>query len=176
MNIFARILFVGCLGTGAALPCAAAGNEGGIHVEAGYTQLSLSGDGISLKPANALVRVGYDITSNFSAELVGTASVASDSYQGVSFKVDNGYGAFLKGQSEILPKLELFARAGWMHTTLTGSFMVRSASASDSSFAYGVGVQYRFTKNWYGQMDYASYYDKGGDSIRGPSISFGYRF
>ena len=176
MNIFARILFVGCLGTGAALPCAAAGNEGSIHVELGYTQLSLSGDGFSLKPANALVRIGYDITGNFSAELVGTTSIASDSFQGASFKVDSGYGAFLKGQSEILPNLELFARAGWMRTTLTGSFMVRSASASDSSFAYGVGVQYRFTKNWYGQMDYASYYDKGGDSIRGPSISFGYRF
>ena len=50
------------------------------------------------------------------------------------------------------------------------------ALSSDSSFSYGVGVQYTFSQQWYVQGDYMSYYDKNGDSIRGPSIGVGVRF
>ncbi len=98
--------------------------------------------------------------------MVGAASVSSATLQGVSFKVHNAYGAYLKGQIPVSPKFELFARTGWLHATFTGSFMGASASVGDSSFSYGVGAQYRFTKNWYVQGDY---------KIKGASLSVGYR-
>jgi len=84
-------------------------------------------------------------------------------------------GPTLKGQVEAAPRFELFARVGWVHATLTGSAPGLSVSSSDSSISYGVGAQYLFTKNWYVQGDYASYYDKSGDTIRGPSLGIGYR-
>ena len=50
------------------------------------------------------------------------------------------------------------------------------ASNSDSSFSYGMGLQYQFNGSWYAQADYVSYYDKNGDTIRGPSLGVGLRF
>ena len=155
---------------------AGAQGEGSTYVELGYTQLNWSEGSLSIKPSNALVRVGYQFNSYLAAELLGAASVSSDTLQGVSFKVDSAYGAYLKGQVPVGPKFELFARAGWLHATFTGSFMSTSVSVGDSSISYGVGAQYHFTKNWYVQGDYASYFNKGGDSIKGPSVSVGYRF
>jgi outer membrane autotransporter protein len=169
-------LVVACLGLGTALASVGAEAQGNAYVEAGLTQLTWSGGGLSVKPTNALVRVGYDFTKNLAGELVATASVSSDTVQGISFKVDSGYGAYLKGKVDVAPNFELFARAGWVHATLSGAFMGISVSTSDSSFSYGAGLQYLFTKNWYVQGDYASYYDKSGDTIKGPSVSVGYRF
>lgn len=176
MTSIGKRLLITAVGIGTALASVGAPAQGNAYVEAGLTQLTLSSDGISVKPSNALVRVGFQFTKNFAAELVGAASVSSDTLMGASFKVDSAYGAYLKGQFEVAPKFELFARAGWLHATLSGSAMGVSLSSSDSSFSYGVGAQYRFTRNWYAQGDYASYYEKSGDTIKGPSLSVGYRF
>ena len=50
-----------------------------------------------VKPSNALIRVGYQFTKDFSGELLGAASVSSDTLDGASFKVDSAYGAYLEG-------------------------------------------------------------------------------
>ena len=176
MSSLIKGLMITGLGIGAALGSIGAQAEGNGYVEGGLTQLTLSGGGFSVKPSNALIRVGYQFTKNFSAELLGAASVSSDTLDGASFKVDSAYGAYLKGQVEVAPRFELFARVGWVHATLTGSAPGISLSSSDSSVLYGVGAQYQFTKNWNLQGDYASYYDKSGDTIKGPSLGIGYRF
>jgi len=169
-------LLITGLGIGAALASLGAQADGNGYVEAGLTQLTLSSGGYSVKPSNALVRVGYQFTRNFSAELLGAASVSSDTLAGASFKVDSAYGAYLKGQIEVAPKFELFARLGWLRATLTGSAPGISLTSSDSGVSYGVGAQYLFTNSWYLQGDYASYYDKNGGTIKGPSLGIGYRF
>jgi len=176
MTSIGKSLLITSLGIGTAFASVRAQAEGYAYLEAGLTQLTWSGGGLSVKPSNALVRAGFQFTKNFAAEVVGAASVSSDTVMGVSFKVDSAYGAYLKGQFEVAPKFELFARAGWLDATLSGSAGGISVSTSDSSFSYGVGAQYHFTKSWYVQGDYASYFDKSGDTIKGPSLSVGYRF
>ena len=174
-----RGLFVACCAICAALmsiDALAQSEEGNAYAELGFTQLHLSSGGISLTPSDAVIRVGYNFTKNFSAEIIGATSVSSDTLMGASFKVDTAYGAYFKGQVEVASHFEVFAKAGWVHATLTGSAPGISLSSSDSSFSYAAGAQYRFKKNWYLQGDYASYYDKSGDTITGPSISIGYRF
>ncbi len=176
MKSSGKIVLAACLGIGAALVSVGAQAEGNAYAEFGYAQLKLSTGGFSATPSNAVVRVGYNFTKHLAAELMGAASVSSDNLLGIAFKVDSAYGAYLKGQVAVAPRFELFAKAGWVHTSLTGSFQGMSASSTDSSFSYAVGAQYLFTKNWYLQGDYASYYDKSGDTIKGPSINVGYRF
>lgn len=176
MSSVAKSLRVTSLGVVAAILSFSAQAEGNAYVEAGFAQLRWSEGSESVTPSNALMRFGYDFTQNFAAEGVASTSVSSDALMGVSFKVDNFYGVNLKGQVELVPHFEMFARAGWTHVNVSGSAGGVSASASGSSFSYGAGAQYLVTKNWYMQGDYTSYYHKSGDSISGPSISVGYRF
>jgi outer membrane autotransporter protein len=178
MTLLRKSLVVTCLGIGTALASVDAQAQDNAYFEAGLAQVTLSTSGVSLKPTDALVRFGYNFTRNFSGEIIGAASVSSDSFMGADFKLDSAYGVYLKGQVEAAPNFELFAKVGWVHATLSGSIPGTgiSVSSSDSSFSYGAGLQYLFNKNWYVQGDYASYYDKSGDTIKGPSISVGYRF
>jgi hypothetical protein len=149
---------------------------GHTYVEVGYTQLDWSEGSVSLKPTSALVRVGYEFNRNLAAEVLGAVGASSDTFQGVSFKVDSAYGVYLKGLLPLSTKFDLFARAGWLHVSVSGAALGQSASLGDSSLSYGVGAQYHFTNNGYLQGDYASYFDKHGDTIKGPSLSVGYRF
>ena len=167
--------FVASLGVCSTLISATA-LAGDFYSELGYTGIRVSGGGVSATPADAILRVGYDITKNFGVEVDGATSVSSANLRGVDLKVDSAYGAYLKGQLEVAPSLELFAKLGWMKTTLQASFMGNSASSSDSSFSYAAGIRYLFTRNWYAQADYASYYDKSGTTARGPSVTAGFRF
>jgi opacity protein-like surface antigen len=81
---------------------------------------------------------------------------------------------------EVADGFELFAKPGYVHAKVKVSASALGVSASDSvsddSFSWAVGGQYNFTDRIYGQIDYASYFDKGGDKVSGPSISIGFKF
>jgi outer membrane autotransporter protein len=138
--------------------------------------MKLSGSGFDVTTDDAIGRLGYEFTKNIGAEVFAATSISSGSLYGVSVKVDNAYGAYMKLRTEVAPAFELFGKLGWVHATLNASVPGASASNSDSSFSYGVGMQWTFTQKWYLQADYMSYYDKSGDSIKGPSLGVGVRF
>ena len=168
------IAFVTVLGLASAATASAADPQTSSYVEFGYAAPKIGFAGYSATPGDIVVRGGYNFTKNFSAELFGAAGVASGNISGVTLKLDSAYGAYLKARVEATPHFELYARAGWLHATLSSNAV--SGTGSDSSFSYGVGAQYLFTKNWYVQGDYTSFYDKDGVTIKGPSIGVGYRF
>jgi Outer membrane protein beta-barrel domain len=143
------------------------------YVELGLVPMKFSAGGGSLTPEVAVVRFGYEFTKNFATEVTAAGTVKSDSSGGVDFKVDKQWGAYLKGKVEVAQNCELFAKLGYLRTQLSASSV---GSASDNSLSYAAGAQYHFNKTFYGQLDYASYYDKDGLSGRGPSISVGVRF
>lgn len=176
MNTLTRSLSVACLGVCAALPSMAAQPDGQTYAELSYAWLKLSSTGYDVTTEDAIGRFGYEFTKNVGAEIFGATSVSSGSLYGVDVKVDNAYGAYLKLRTEVSPGFEIFGKLGWVHATLNASIPGASASSSDSSFSYGVGAQYTFTDKWYMQADYMSYYDKNGDTIKGPSIGVGIRF
>jgi hypothetical protein len=176
MNLLARNLSVIGLGLCASLPSLAAAPDGQTYAEVGYGWLKLSSDGFDVTTGELIGRFGYEFNKNLGAEVFGATSVSSGDIYGVSVKVDNAYGAYFKARTEVSPGFELFGKLGWVHATLNASIPGVSASSSDSSVSYGVGLQYTFNGHWYAQADYMSYYDKNGDSIKGPSIGVGTRF
>jgi len=140
------------------------------YVELGLVPMKFSAGGGSLTPDVAVVRLGYEFTKNFATEVTAATTVKSDGAGGVDFKVDKAWGAYLKGNVKVAQDFELFAKLGYVRTQLSVSSL---GSASDNSLSYAVGAQYHFSKTLYGQLDYASYYNKDGLSGTGPSISVG---
>jgi hypothetical protein len=145
----------------------------GFYGELGVSPLRISGGGFSATPGVAIVRFGYDFTRNLGVEAIAATTFHAGSLSGVDIKVESAFGGYLKGRVELAKGLELFARAGYVTTSLAVS---GAGSASDSSFSYAIGAQYRFTKTLYAQADYGSLYDHQGLRIAGPSLSFGMRF
>ena len=175
MNRLVKTLSIVGLGVCAALPMAAQA-DGQTYAEVGYGWLKLSSSGYDVTTGELIGRFGYEFTPNFAAEVMGATSVSDGTVYGVKVKVDNAFGGYLKGRVQAAQNFELFAKLGWVQASLKASVPGASASNSDSSFSYGVGAQYTFSGKWYAQADYMSYYDKSGDSIKGPSISVGLRF
>lgn len=157
----------------AALLSTAAYADSGFYGELGAAPLRISGGGVSFTPDVAIVRLGYDFTRNFGVEAIAATSFRSGSLYGADVRIDSAYGGYFKARVGVAKGLELFAKAGYVTTSLAVS---GAGSASDSSFSYAAGAQYRFTKNVYGQADYSSFYDKQGLRIAGPSLSIGVRF
>jgi outer membrane protein with beta-barrel domain len=152
------------------------------YAEVGYAWLTISSGGADVSTDELIARMGMDFMPYLGGEIFGGTSASSgniyDPFSGfnASLKVDNVYGAYLKLHAEIATEFELFARAGWVHSTLQASSAGFQASSSDDSLSFGVGAQFVFADHWYMQGDYTSYYDKHGDTIRGPAVSIGYRF
>jgi hypothetical protein len=165
-----------CLGVGGLLAAHGARASGQPYAEVGYGWLTLSSDGYDINVGDVIGRMGFPLTDSLAAEVFGATSATSGYAYDVSFKVDEVYGGYLKLHTETAPDLELFAKAGWVHNTVKASYYGYEASSSDSSFSYGMGLQYLFTDKFYMQGDYFVYYDKNGDTIKGPSLSIGMRF
>jgi hypothetical protein len=179
-----------CLGVGGLLAAVAVGAADRPYAEVGYGWLTLASSGSDVTVGDAIGRMGFPLTDSLAAEVFGATSAASGYAYDVSFKVDNVYGGYLKLHTETAPDFQLFAKAGWVHSTVRaayygygpgygpgyGSGYAYDVSTSDSSFSYGVGMQYLFTDTLYMQGDYFVYYDKYGDTIKGPSLSIGMRF
>ena len=163
-----------CLGNCVAGAVLAADPTNSSYFEASYAFPQTSFSGLSFNQQELVVRGGYNFNRNFGVEAMGAAGISSGDIQGVTLKVDSAYGIYLKGQVEVAPHFELYARAGWAHITLSSNAV--SGTGGDSSFSYGAGAQYLFNKNWYVQGEYTSLYDKDGVSIKGPAIGVGYRF
>jgi opacity protein-like surface antigen len=176
MKLVPRILLVSGLGICVALPSMAAQPDEQMYAELSYAWLHTSGGGFSVTSDDLIGRFGYEFSKNLGAEVFLGTNVSSGSLFGVSVKVGTAYGAYMKARAEVAPGLELFGKLGFVHASLDASAPGISVSNSDTSFSYGVGMQYTFTQKWYMQADYMSYYDKSGDTIKGPSIGVGLRF
>lgn len=148
-----------------------------MYLEVGYARAKLEASGLfSENVGVGAVRFGYNFTPNFAAELFAAAGLDSADVGGVSVKVDSAYGFYLKGKVAVGSGVELFVKPGYVHARLKASAGGQSVSDSDDSFSWAVGGQYNFTDKVYGQIDYASYYDKSGLKVSGPSISVGFKF
>jgi hypothetical protein len=173
---------IGLLALGAAAPTARAADDGEstIHFEASYAYPELGSSGVTATPRTIALRAGYDFSRYFALEAMGVFGIGEETADilgyPVQLGVDNGYGAFVKGQLPVAPHFELFATGGWFHATLKATLFGTTTKASDSSVAYGAGFRIPFNEQWYVEGDYMSYYSKDGDSVRGPSVGVGVRF
>ena len=100
------------------------------------------------------------------------------------FKVSNVLGLFVRGKTNLSPEFEVFGRVGVARTSLNLTETVSSATTSatssndtsNSSLAYGAGLNYNLNRAMYVGLDFTRYYGKDKVTIQGASASFGYRF
>lgn len=150
-------------------------NDSGYYGEVGYTPISIGDSDVTLKPKLARFIVGKEINENLSVEGMYSTTISKDSQQGVDVSF-SGYGIFLKPKMEVTKDTEVFGRLGWFKSELKGTWNGGSASSNGSDVSYGLGVQTKFTKDVYGQIDYMNYYNKDGVTNKGFTLSVGTRF
>ena len=170
----ALIALLAVLATGA-VSAQSMTKDSGYYGEIGYTALSINFDRFTFKPKLARFTVGKDINENLSVEGIYGATVSEDSYQSADISA-SAYGIFLKPKMEVAKDTELFARVGLVKSEIKASASGISASSSGSDTSYGLGVQTKFTKDIFGQVDYINYYSKNGITAKGFTVSVGTRF
>ena len=182
-RMFTALLAVGGLAVGQAAQAQARTPLATPYAEVGYAWMTISSGGANVSTNELIARLGMDFMPYLGGEIFGGTSASSGNFYGASLKVDDVYGAYLKLHAEIATEFELFARAGWVHSSVKLSLPGPTAAVpgfvavnADDSFSYGVGAQFVFADHWYMQGDFTSYYDKHGDTIRGPAVSVGYTF
>lgn len=143
--------------------------------EIGYTPISISTSTVTFEPKLVRFIVGKDIDQNFSVEGMYAATASKDSYQSSDISA-SAYGIYLKSKMEISKDIDVFARIGRVKAETKKTWTGGSASSSGTDASYGLGVQTKFTKDIYGQLDYTSYYDKYSTTSKGFTASVGMRF
>jgi len=152
----------------------------GFYTELGFLQAHYSEPGANFNNTMAALTLGYSINKNIAVEVMGATSTgdASFNYGGtqIKAKTSGATGLYLKASLPIDNSFEVFAKAGVTNGKVEASSAYGSAWTSGSSFSYGAGIQYNFTKDIYATAQYMSYYDKEGVTLNGPAVSVGYKF
>ena len=170
-----------------ALTLAAFSASAQMYGEIGYTKVTVkdSDSGFNFKSSPTAVRgiLGYEINPNFAIEGLAAFGMSDDNVkengrtlQGAKFKIDNTFGIYAKPKVKFTPELEAFVRAGFAQTKATYSERGFSESSSESSFSYGLGMNYALNKTTSLNVDYMSYYEKDGVTATGFTFGVGYKF
>lgn len=153
-----------------------------MYGELGYNMLNVEDDrlpGYSADIDAVTAIVGYRFHPNVSGEVIlgtglGTENVAyGDTI--VSSKLNSTIGVFARPAMKINEQFELFGRLGLVHTRLD----LAGGGAGDEtgiSTAYGVGVNWHFNQEMYGQVSYTSLYDRNNATVDGLTLGIGMDF
>jgi opacity protein-like surface antigen len=153
-----------------------------LYGELGYTFLKVKGDDGSKASPHALRGIiGYELHPVVAIEGMAAIGTRKDSFndgvEDVSVKVKHAFGVFAKPKFSPTNELELFGRLGWVKTKFEASCPSGTCEGgSDSDFAYGLGLNYRFTPKLHVGIDYMRYLSKDGVKIDGVTLSVGSRF
>lgn len=154
-----------------------------LYVELGYSTVKIKDSDVpGLSFDNAVVTgiVGYKFHPNLAGEVFLASGVSDDSVtylgQRITSEVKGSYGLFLKPTFMVTNQLELFGRLGFTRSEVEYTVVTTRRSETETSFAYGAGLNYHFTNTVYGQAAYMSYYDKNGTNARGLLLGLGIKF
>lgn len=144
---------------------------------------TVDGNTIKSNPTMLGLVLGYEFHPNLALEGMAGTNVDSDVIRfngtdapGTSLKVNRAYGVFIKPKVMLTPELELFGRLGSVENKTTGQVGSYSLTDKDHDVAYGLGLNYHFSKTSYGALSYNNFYDKDGVRTRGATLSVGMKF
>ncbi|MFY8055483.1 MAG: porin family protein [Limnohabitans sp.] len=146
--------------------------ENGYYAEVGYSPIELSGAGGGAKPDALRFLVGYDINPNLGVEALYTTTVTKESHVGYDASM-SAFGLLLKPKLALTPNTEIFARVGAIRADITAS---ANGARTGTDFAYGLGIQTKFSDAMHVQLDYMHSYDRDNVSAKGYTVSIGKRF
>lgn len=146
-----------------------------LYGELGYSWNHIKGFGATTDSGSVRGIIGYDLHPNLAVEGMLAGGTSHDSDNGVSMKLKNSYGVFVKPKYDFGP-VEVFGRLGWAHTKVDASCAAGCSNASRNDFAYGVGAKYNINPRMSVGLDYTRLMDKGGVKVDGVTLGVGYRF
>ena len=110
----------------------------------------------------AILRVGYDFNDYF-----GLEGRALKTFGDNVFSKTTHYGLYLKPQFAISDKLKVYGLLGYGNTQVDYTNGVKSSRTDEDGVAYGIGIEYRLTKEddgsgWGFWVDYSRLLKKKG--------------
>jgi len=161
---------------------ASANMSSNMYGELGYNMIEIEDNrlgGFSSDNDALSAIVGYRFHPNVSGELfLGTGIGSEDNTVGganVRSKVSSSYGLFVRPSFMVSDQFEVFGRVGFLRSRLSLNGPGVS-SVSGTSPAYGVGANWHFSPNMYGQLAYTSFYDRNDTQAQGVTLGLGMRF
>lgn len=153
--------------------------ESNLYGELGYSKVELRDSVNSSSPDHDVFTaiIGYRMHPNLSAEVLLGTGLGDKTSNGLETKIDYTTALILRPSYKFNEKFEAFARLGYGRSKLKASMAgIGSGSATENSALYGVGANYYFTNQVYGQLNYTSFFDKDGVTGRGFGAAIGYKF
>lgn len=132
----------------AAQPASSYADESGFYLGAQLSRIDYKEDGFNAAHPTALgVLGGWRMNRYFALELRLGGGVASDSIDvpsvgSIDLKLRSFYSALLRGTLPVSDQFDLYAVAGQTRADFSASALGASSSGSDSSFSYGIGVEF----------------------------------
>jgi len=114
------------------------------------------------------LKFGYDYNDYIGIE----ARVAKGLTSGDELKHNYSYGVYLKPQYPISEQVKVYGLLGYATSKMTYEFEEKEVGISNnytkqSQFSYGVGVDYKFDKDWSVSLDAVKYIDKSTKKAEG---------
>ena len=142
----------------------------------GYTFFQLKDSGTTLNVGGINASVAWQPINWLALEATGIAGVTSDGLAGVDVKVDSGWAATVLPMWQFDDAWAVYGRVGYASATVKVSGV---GSATDHDTVFGGGLQWtpRVGNSRMGaRLEYAQFYNKGGLTIDGVTLSFIQRF
>lgn len=162
---------------------ALADTAGETYIGGQFAQITYDEDGFSEAEPTALIgRLGYFFADHFAIEARLGFGLSDDSINASGFdvdvEVDSMVGFYGLGNLPLNDVFSVYALAGLTRGELTADVdgYDASATADDSGFSYGAGVQARFNESVSAHVEYMSYLDESDYSVSGLAVGLNVHF
>jgi hypothetical protein len=166
----------------AALCCAAPGlAQDGIYAGVSYGLVTYKEDGLpSVRPQALAFKAGRDLHPNIAVEVRAGFGVGDDTVSiagtPVDFEIDHYAGVYAKG---ILPLAEAFSVYGLLGV-VAGKVTARgfgySASSSDTSVSFGLGIDLAFSRHSVVNFEWAELFHGPDYKVEAASLGYTYKY
>lgn len=147
-------------------------NDSGFYGEVGFSHMSVTGPTDSTKPHGTRLLVGRQMNPHLGLELMYNFNTTKEARVGYDASF-NGVGVLIKPQTALSDQVDVFARVGVMSVSINAA---AAGTHTGTDIAWGLGIQTKFNKSAYGQLDNMNFYDRERYSAKGYSLSVGVLF
>lgn len=146
------------------------------YTELGFGRLAVEDSGFRLTPFIGKLSVGTKLMDGIAVEGMVATGLASSSIGGVTVSVNNAVAAYIRPFVKLNDDLELFARLGYFHGTLTASSFIGTVTATGNDFSYGIGAAMKVSESTALTVDYTSFFNNNGTNVYGYTIGARFGF
>lgn len=134
-----------------------------------YVALDIEEGGEGPSPDLIMAKFGSKASPSMSTELRIGFGVSSDDFDGIDYKINNMYGAYLKVHASEGVNQPYFI-VGYTKGKMSATFEGDSLSDSEDDFSFGIGVDFNNGIN----LEYTSYIDKDDVELTGLAVGFAF--